>query len=411
MGAGGRAPSEYCQSRRLPSPGVRISGGATTSDALPPSADAVVVGGGIVGAAVAYELSVAGLDVVLFDAGVPGRASDAGAGIASPQTFHEPGDDWFRFGAAAAGHLRALVHRLAEDGVELGADAFAECGALVLALAEHEDPWFEEQRRLATGRDPRVVEITPDEARALFPPLCRPWRALHSPGSARVDGRRFTAALRTAALARGARHFEEGVRAVTPRGADSLTVTTARGSEVACGAVVLAAGAWSGALAPGVAPLPVTPTKGEIVHVAAAGAAGTPAETGRWPIVQPVLNFYLVPWPGGRVACGGTFRPEAGFDVRPTASGTRDLLRECTAIAPGLADAAVVEMRVGLRPTTPDDRPLLGPVSGVPGLHACTGHGANGLLLGPYSASLVAAGVVGGVAPPELAPFSPSRLH
>ena len=390
---------------------MRTSGaGATTSDALPPSADAVVVGGGLVGAAVAYELSVAGLEVVLFDAGVPGRASDAGAGIASPQTLHEPDDDWFRFGAAAAVYLRALVHRFAEDGVELGAHAFAECGALVLALAEHEDPWFEEQRRLAMGRDAHVAEITPDEARALFPPLRRPWRALHSPGSARVDGRQFTAALRAAALARGARLVEDGVRAIGRRGAESLTVTTAGGSDVDCGAVVIAAGAWSGAIAPGGAALPVTPTKGEIVHVAAADAAGTPLDTGRWPIVQPVLNFYLVPWPGGRVACGGTFDPGAGFDVRPTAAGVRDLLRECTAIAPGLADAAVVETRVGLRPTSPDGRPLLGPVPEVPGLHACTGHGADGLLLGPYSASLVAAGIVGGVVPKALEPFSPARL-
>ena len=111
--------------------------------------------------------------------------------------------------------------------------------------------------------------------------------------------------------------------------------------------------------------------------------------------MQPILNFYLVPWPGGRVACGGTFEADAGFDTRPTAGGVRDLLRECVAIAPGLAGATFAEVRVGLRPTSADDRPLLGPLPGFTNVHVCTGHGANGLLLGPYSAALVAAGIDG----------------
>ena len=98
---------------------------------------------------------------------------------------------------------------------------------------------------------------------------------------------------------------------------------------------------------------------------------------------------------GGRVACGGTFEPDAGFDVRPTAAGVRDLLRECVAIAPGLAGATFSEVRVGLRPTSVDDRPLLGRMPGMSNVHACTGHGANGLLVGPYSGALVAAGIIG----------------
>jgi D-amino-acid dehydrogenase len=151
--------------------------------------------------------------------------------------------------------------------------------------------------------------------------------------------------------------------------------------------------------------LPVTPSKGQIVHVVVPGAD----DSHRWPIVQPILNFYLVPWPGGRVACGGTFEPEAGFDVRPTAGGLRDLLRECMAIAPGLTGATFSEVRVGLRPSSPDERPLLGPVPGCANVHVCTGHGANGLLLGPFSAALVAAGVLS-TPPDELAPYGVDRF-
>ncbi len=375
----------------------------------PTTSDVVVIGGGIVGASLAYELSVAGLTVTLFEGELPGRASDAGAGIASPQTSHDPDADWYRFGAAALEHLRQLVPRLGEDGVALGADSFSECGSLVLALAEHEDPWFEEARQLVTERDEAVAEVSPSQARALFPPLGRPWRALYCPGSARVDGRRWAAGLRQAAARRGVTTLTERVTGLVRRH-DDLTVDGA-GTAVGCARVVLANGAWSAPLARHLGvDLPVSPTKGEIVHLEPIAADDEEPQCDRWPIVQPILNFYLVPWPHGRVACGGTFEPQAGFDVRPTAGGVRDLLRECLTIAPGLAGAAVLETRVGLRPTTPDDRPLLGPLPGASSVLACTGHGANGLLLGPYSASLVAEALVTERMPGALAPFSPRRF-
>ena len=79
------------------------------------------------------------------------------------------------------------------------------------------------------------------------------------------------------------------------------------------------------------------------------------------------------------------------------------------AIAPGLADATLSEVRVGLRPTSADDRPLLGPLPTMANVHVCTGHGANGLLLGPYSGALVAAGVTGAV-PDALEPYRPGRF-
>jgi D-amino-acid dehydrogenase len=361
------------------------------------SVDVAVVGGGLVGASVAYELACAGASVALIDASLPGRASDAGAGIISPETFHEPDRQWFDFGISAARHLRALVTSVVEDGSEAGPDAFAQCGSLVVALAEHEDPWFSEVLAVVGARSPEVAEIPTDAARAMFPPLGRLWRALHSPSAARADGRGLSRAVRVASERRGVTSVSMEVIGVDRRG-DRVTAVHGVDDVVHCGALVLAGGAWSGRASGWFgAPLPVTPTKGQIVHVVLPDADESgpiAAETSRWPIVQPILNFYLVPWPGGRVACGGTFEPEAGFDVRPTAGGVRDLLRECVAIAPGLVNATLSEVRVGLRPTTEDDRPLLGPLPGMSNVHLCTGHGANGLLLGPYSAALVAAGII-----------------
>jgi D-amino-acid dehydrogenase len=376
------------------------------------SFDVAVVGGGLVGASVAYELACGGASVALIDAPLPGRASDAGAGIISPETFHEPDRQWFDFGIGAAQHLRALVTRVAEDGAEAGPDAFAQCGSLVVALAEHEDPWFSEVLAVVGARSPDIAEIPTDSARAMFPPLGRLWRALHSPSAARADGRALSRAVRVASERRGVTSVSMEVIGVDRRG-DRVTAVHGVDDVVHCGALVLAGGAWSGRATGWFgAPLPVTPTKGQIVHVVLPDAdesGAVAAETGRWPIVQPILNFYLVPWPGGRVACGGTFEPEAGFDVRPTVGGVRDLLRECVAIAPGLTNATLSEVRVGLRPTTEDDRPLLGPLPGMTNVHLCTGHGANGLLLGPYSAALVAAGIIDDTSD-ALVPYGAARF-
>jgi D-amino-acid dehydrogenase len=161
--------------------------------------------------------------------------------------------------------------------------------------------------------------------------------------------------------------------------------------DLQCGALVVAGGAWSAELGELLgSPLPITPTKGQIVHLK------TTQESGGWPIVQPLLTHYLVPWPGGRVACGGTFEAGAGFSATVTAAGLHELFRECLVVAPGLADAEYLFTRVGLRPTSPDDRPVVGVVPGWGNVWAATGHGANGLLLGPYTAALLAAHIVGG---------------
>jgi D-amino-acid dehydrogenase len=92
-------------------------------------------------------------------------------------------------------------------------------------------------------------------------------------------------------------------------------------------------------------------------------------------------------------------------------AGLEELLRASLALAPGLAGAAVTEVRVGLRPVSGDDLPVLGPVPGWDNLHLVTGHGTEGLLLGPYSAALVARCALGQPVPDELQPFRLSRFR
>jgi D-amino-acid dehydrogenase len=365
--------------------------------------DIAVAGGGLVGLSLAYELACLGLAVTVIDAGFPGRATDAGAGILSPGTTTDPDDQWWEFVLACGRHYPALLARLEADGADTAAAHYAVCGILSLVLRAHEEEWFAPFAELVLRRSSGDVgEIASDEARGLFPPLGPVYRALHHPGAARVDGRGMAVALKQATEARGVRFLQGEVCGVSEdvgRRQVIRSVLIDGQVEVACEGLAVAGGAWSADMGDFLgASLPIGPTRGQIVHL------GVEAETGEWPIAQPLLTHYLVPWPGGRVACGGTFEPEAGFEARVTAAGLHELLRECLTVAPGLAGAEHLSTRVGLRPTSVDDRPVVGPVPGWSNAWVVSGHGANGLLQGPYSARVLAHTIAGA----DLGPDEPA---
>jgi D-amino-acid dehydrogenase len=375
--------------------------------------DVAVVGAGLVGLSLAYELASLGASVTVIDAGHAGRATDAGAGILSPLTSAEADADLWSFLRQAGLHYPALLARLASDGAALEETGYGRCGILSIGLRESEDEWFAPFAEVVQRRSPGdVVEITPEEASSLFPPLGPVHRVLHAPASARVDGRGMAAALRQGAAARGVAFVTGAAHGVVAgaSGTRHVEAVEVEGHQnVACGAVAVAGGAWTAAVGEwlGVR-LPVGPTKGQIVHL------GVGAETGEWPIVQPLLTHYLVPWPGGRVACGGTFEATAGFSVGVTAAGLHELLRECLTVAPGLNGADYLETRVGLRPTSADDRAVVGRLPGWGNAWVATGHGANGLLQGPMSARGLAHLMAGVELPADEAPlpgtFDPGRF-
>jgi D-amino-acid dehydrogenase len=143
--------------------------------------------------------------------------------------------------------------------------------------------------------------------------------------------------------------------------------------------------------------------RGQIVHLQAS------ADTSAWPVLQPILSHYVVPWGDGRVALGATHE-DVGFDARATVGGLRQLFSEGLRVSPGLADATFLEVRVGLRPVSDDDLPVIGPLPGAAHVVAAAGHGANGLLLGPVTGRVVADLVGGRRSTLDLGPFAPARL-
>jgi D-amino-acid dehydrogenase len=373
--------------------------------------DAAVVGGGLLGTATAYHLVSAGARTLLVDREDVGRATDAGAGILSPETNSRDPEAWYRFAMDAVAYYPGLVDRL--RGEQGGDPGYSRCGKLVVAVSDDEVPAFAHARRTIFERQARrgaparedLREICGAEGREMFRPIAPPHGAIYSRGAARVDGRLLNRALRAAAEARGLVVRRGVVDALVLEGG-AVTGLVADGARVAAGAVVIAGGAWSDAFARqlGVS-IPVAPQRGQIIHLGLHGV-----DTGGWPMVNAFHHHYLVAWPDSRVVAGATRETGSGFAPHTTAEGVREVLSEALRVAPGLAGAELREIRVGLRPYSADTLPVLGPVPGVRGVYLNTGHGPTGLTLGAWSGKLVAEQMLGKRPDAELAEFSVARF-
>lgn len=352
--------------------------------------DLVVIGGGVVGAAAAWHATRQGADVLLLDARDPGRATDAGAGIVSPETDIRDQTPVHLLSQAAQRFYPEMIAALEHDGfTDTG---YARCGKLVVATTEEQAGWvppylamLRDREHAAAPADPATLhEVTAEEARRRFPPLGRVTAAFVSDGGARVDGRRLERALLAAATAKGL--VVEHRRAATME-----EVPAAR-------AVLVAGGAWSPALVPSI---DVVPQRGQIVHLGI-----DDPDCAQWPVVSPMAHHYLLAF-DGRVVAGATREDGVGFEPALTAAGQRAVLDDALGVAPGLAEAPVLEWRVGLRPVARRGWPYLGAVADQPGVFVATGHGATGLTYGPWSGAAVADLAVGTGEDPNLRHFAP----
>jgi D-amino-acid dehydrogenase len=369
------------------------------------SYDAIVVGGGVVGLSAAYHLVQGGAKTLLVDQGHAGRATDAGAGILPARLEAAAADPYERFVAQAARYYPVLIDRL--GALAAGDTGYAMCGMLTVAVGDDEVGAFEQVRAgvrdLADAQAVGYTELSPEQARDLFPPLARVHGAIHSARSARIDGRLLAAALRRAAIAHGleVRAAEVSDVAIGQRAVRGVVID---GESLLAGHVVLAAGAWSKAFGERLGiTLPVEPQRGQIAHLDLPDT-----DTDGWPIVSAFRGHYMVPWPG-RVVVGAT-RESTVAEPRTTLAGIMEVIAEAVRVAPGLNDASLREMRVGLRPASPDGLPLLGPVPGLANLQVATGHGAVGLQLGPLSGKVVADAVIRGEPAIDIAAFALERF-
>jgi glycine oxidase len=336
--------------------------------------DVAVVGGGVIGLAVAWRAAQRGLRTVVLDAGEDGAWRYA-AGMLAPVTEAEFGED-----ALLALGLRALdgfPAFCAELGVELRRE-----GTLVVARdpdeADELERLFEHRRALGLA----VERLRPSQARRAEPALAPTVRlALDVPGDAAVDPRRLVAALAEAVERAGGELRRERVTDLAALPADQ---------------VVVAAGAWSGALGT----LPIRPVKGQIMRLRDPAGQDLVTRTIR------TREGYLVPRGDGGYVLGATVE-ERGWDTAPTAGATFELIRDLAEVVPGVLELEIEELGAGLRPGTPDNLPVIGAADG---LVWATGHYRNGILLADVTAEAVVSVLAGDGLPEWAAACDPARF-
>jgi len=363
-----------------------------------------VIGAGILGASTAYHLALAGHNVVVLDEAHPGKATLAGAGIVCPWATKAADESWYALYAAGARYYDELIAGLASRGEDQV--GYRKVGALVVADDAREYDAAAERLARRTAEAPEsggFEEITPDQARELFPPLRAGMKALHVPGGARVDARLLAAAMLRAAVALGADFRSDLATLHLDQG--RVVLRDGRNKVIEADQVVVAAGAWASHI---LAPLglnhPVMPQRGQIVHLRLPGT-----DTSRWSVLLPMASHYLLAFDDSRVVVGATREDGSGFDYRVTAAGQHEVLSAGLHYAPGLANATLIETRVGFRPAGPSIKPILGRVEGIDGLIIGNGLGASGLTIGPFAGRLLAKLAAGETPEIDLSPYRPSH--
>jgi glycine oxidase len=365
-------------------------------------ADLLVVGAGLIGLACALEAADDGRDVLVLDAGGAERASEVAAGMIAPVGEASWGEE--RLLAAALDSARrwpGWAARLEKrSGKPVG---YRRCGALHVGLDRDEAAELRRLHELHTGLGLESTWLSAGACRRLEPGLSTDVAGgVEAPGEGEADPRLALAALRSACAEASVR-IEPGRVERVLIGGDSVRGVALEGGEMlAASTVLIAAGARLAALCPPGVGVPVRPVKGEIVRLR--------ARPGEEPCERIVAGerVYIVPRASGEVVVGATVE-DRGFDLRVTAGGVHELLREAYRTLPEIAELELAGCVAGLRPATPDNEPAIGWTE-VEGLMVAGGHHRNGVLLTPFTAATISA-LLRGSEPPEAAtPLSPRRF-
>jgi glycine oxidase len=369
------------------------------------TADAVVIGGGVIGLSVARALAVRGVERILLieRARLGAEASNAAAGMLAPQAEANHADAFFELACASRASYPAFADALRE---ETGTDIELErTGTLYLAFTEHDEEEINHRYDWQRRAGLLVERLSAGEARRLEPCISpRVRAALSFPLDVQVENRRLLAALATSVE-------KYGVGLLMETHVKSLLVERGRvegvetsGGKVSAPVVVVACGAWTSFItsqdkrAP---PVSIEPVRGQML------CFEMNSRLARHIIYSP--RGYLVPRLDGRLLAGSTTE-RAGFNKRVTIGGINAITTNALEIAPEVENLPLVDSWAGLRPRAEDELPVLGERTDVRGLFYATGHYRNGILLAPLTGELIAEQITTGIAPPPLQAFSPDRF-
>jgi glycine oxidase len=364
------------------------------------TAEAVIVGGGIAGCAVAYYLGKAGVKATLIERqGIASQASGYSAGGLNPlHGVPEP------IGPLAMESFKLHLALWAELGERTGDAGQARLTSMVrVALDEAELPALRDMLARYTAVDGFEARwLEPEEIHRLEPRVTpQAVGGLYLYGNGVVDSQRYTTQLARAAAQLGATIRRGEVRGVQTAGRRVTAVRLADGL-LWCDALVVAMGPWAQAAEAWLGcAIPVAPLKGEILRVTPPGPP-LPHD-----ILGPQVSLYSRA--GGQVWCGATAEWR-GFDTAPSESARRYLQREASQLMPAMAGAALVQHTACLRPMAPDGLPIIGRAPGWDNVFLATGGGKKGILLSTGMGAAIAELIAAGRTALSIAAASPARF-
>lgn len=371
----------------------------------PKTADVVVIGGGVVGSALAYFLARAGASVAVVDRDPPGgQAAMLVAGILAPAVEAGAPGPFCELGLSSYQMFPGLAREMSVDlGIEIDLQA---TGGLRIAWTE---PGAAELRSSLAWERERGIDVTwlpGEDLRRLEPSLARGIvGGLYTSLMSHVNTARLVQGyLEGAARAGATIILGAAAHGLRRRGGRVVAVETARG-PISAGQVVVSAGAWTGLYGTWLGTsTPIRPRKGQLMVV-----QPSPSATARLRHIIYDAHNYLVPKADGTIVVGAT-EEDVGFDRRVTLAGLEFLVRVGTRAVPVLRQAEYRQTFGGFRPMPIDTMPIIGRAPECDNLIFATGHYRNGILLGPITGRLVTQLAEGH--PPEIAlePFSPARF-
>jgi glycine oxidase len=362
--------------------------------------DVAIIGGGVIGGSIAFELAAEKISVVVLDRQEPGReASWAAAGMLSPgpdSTEALPLVPLARESFRLYPEFIAAIEEASGKSTALGSEGTLQIFPGPRGEAEREK-MAAEYRRLGLAMESISFESARKYEGSLGPAARV---AAWLPDESVVDPRLLMEAVLEAARRRGVEFRTDcPVTSVVVEG-DRCGGVVAGGETIAAKQVVVAAGCFSGGIDRLGRYAPTHPVRGQMLALRARGLS-----------LRRVVRSekgYLVPRRDGRIIAGSTLE-NAGFEKHVTPGGLRQILDGVLELVPGLAGAEIVETWAGLRPGTPDGLPILGPTD-IEGLAVATGHHRNGILLTPVTSKLLRDWIVRGEVSMNVEAFSPLRF-
>ncbi|PIC81289.1 FAD-dependent oxidoreductase [Sporosarcina sp. P18a] len=365
----------------------------------------LIIGGGIVGASAAYHLSDQQAEVVLIDRQEPGQATKAAAGIICPWASQRRNKAWYALASAGAAYYPEFIRSLEKHGeVETG---YKKVGALAIHTELDRLEKKVELLNIRKEQSPEIGEVElldTIQLASYFPILSEEYSAVRISGAAKVEGDQLLKAMERVAVQRGVQSIKGSASPYIKEG--KVCGVMVEGQIIEGDQIIVASGAWASEFTePLGKKLQVTGQKAQILHLQSNHVA-----SGEWPVIMPPGTQYLVPFRDGRFVAGATHEDTDDFNIQPTTGGILQVLSNALPIAPLLSEAVLAEVRVGIRPHTPNFMPVIGQLPDHPQVWMANGLGSSGLTVGPLLGKLLSQLVLGGETGWDLESYSINQI-